>query len=49
MSLMPGTVSVALEPDAIEIHVIDTGLPVDAALRRIEEAVAGAFVRGDGG
>jgi multicomponent Na+:H+ antiporter subunit E len=43
ISLMPGTVSVALGHDAIELHVVDRDLPIDATLRQLEDAVAGAF------
>jgi multicomponent Na+:H+ antiporter subunit E len=39
-SLMPGTLSVALEGDVLTVHVLDTDLPVTAQLEELEVRVA---------
>lgn len=40
LSLMPGTLSVGLEGDALLVHVLDDRLVTDAALRRAQSMVA---------
>jgi multicomponent Na+:H+ antiporter subunit E len=43
LSLMPGTLSVALQGDALLLHVLDTRLPIERDLRRLEQLVAALF------
>jgi multicomponent Na+:H+ antiporter subunit E len=42
VSLLPGTVSVALRERTLELHVLDTSLPVHETLAALEERVAAA-------
>ncbi len=43
LSLLPGTCSVMLRGDALQMHVLDGSQPVEQALRRVEGEVAGLF------
>ncbi|HSM20712.1 MAG TPA: Na+/H+ antiporter subunit E [Rubrivivax sp.] len=43
MSLLPGTLSTALDGDRLRLHVLDTGLPHEQELRTAEAAVAALF------
>ena len=43
MSLLPGTLSTELHDDRLGLHVLDTRLPVEADLRRVEVRVADLF------
>jgi multicomponent Na+:H+ antiporter subunit E len=43
VSLMPGTLGVALQGDVLLLHVLDTRLPVERDLRRLEQLVAALF------
>lgn len=40
VSLLPGTLSTALEADRLLVHVLDARLPMRESLRRLEERVA---------
>jgi multicomponent Na+:H+ antiporter subunit E len=44
VSLLPGTVAVALKPDNLELHVIDSRLPMQDTLRELERVVAAAVL-----
>jgi hypothetical protein len=41
--LFPGTLSVRLTSDVIEIHSLDTTVPVELELEKLETAVARLF------
>ncbi len=43
MSLMPGTLSVLLEGDQLQMHVLDTAMPAADRAREVEEHVARMF------
>ena len=43
ISLLPGTLSAGIDGDCIDVHAIDTSDNPDAALRRLEQRVAGLF------
>lgn len=43
MSLLPGTLSAALDGDRLRLHVLDSGLPHEQELRAAEAAVAALF------
>ena len=43
MSLLPGTLSTELRDDHLGLHVLDTRLPIEADLRRVEVRVADLF------
>lgn len=43
VGLLPGTVSVELQQSALEVHVLDTRMPVEATLTRLEERIAALF------
>ncbi|MGD8940384.1 MAG: Na+/H+ antiporter subunit E [Gammaproteobacteria bacterium] len=43
ISLFPGTLSVRLTSDVIEIHSLDTTVPVELELEKLETAVARLF------
>jgi multicomponent Na+:H+ antiporter subunit E len=40
LSLVPGTLSAGLDGDALELHVIDRGVPVERSVREAEARVA---------
>ena len=42
-SLLPGTLSVDLNGDALVVHALDMDAPVMRELRRLEERIAGAY------
>lgn len=43
VSLLPGTLSAAIEQDALTIHALDAAAPLQADLARLEAAVAALF------
>jgi multicomponent Na+:H+ antiporter subunit E len=43
VSLLPGTLSTAIDGEKLVIHVLDTGRPVEQELEIIEKRVAGIF------
>jgi multicomponent Na+:H+ antiporter subunit E len=43
ISLFPGTLSVRLTNDVIEIHAIDTTVPIEVELEKLEKAVGRLF------
>lgn len=43
VSLLPGTLSAAIEHDALTIHALDAAAPLQANLARLEAAVAALF------
>lgn len=43
MSLLPGTLSAALEDDRLIMHVLDERMPLEPSLRTAEAHVAGVF------
>jgi multicomponent Na+:H+ antiporter subunit E len=43
ISLFPGTLSVRLTSDVIEVHSLDTSVPIDLELEKLEKAVARLF------
>ena len=43
LSLLPGTLSAELNGDRLCLHVLDTGLPNEAEVRKVESYIAGAF------
>jgi multicomponent Na+:H+ antiporter subunit E len=44
VSLLPGTLSVSLEDDRLRLHVIDTGMDTERALRQVERHALALFV-----
>ena len=44
VSLLPGTLAVGLEGDTVRIHLLDGRGDAAAALRQVEERVAGLFI-----
>lgn len=44
VSLLPGTLSVALGTDLLEVHALDTDQPITQRLQRLEGRVAALFV-----
>jgi multicomponent Na+:H+ antiporter subunit E len=45
LSLLPGTLSVELRGDHVQVHVLDRRLPVARTLNRLERHVAALFAR----
>ena len=45
LSLVPGTVSVALEADCIRLHVLDHRMPIEDTVRRAEARIAAIYGR----
>lgn len=43
LSLLPGTASVELRDRRLTIHLLDTGMPIDAMLESLEHRIADAF------
>ncbi len=43
VSLLPGTLTAALEGDRLIVHVLDARLPIRKSLRQVEERVAALF------
>lgn len=50
IGLLPGTLTAKIAGDRLTIHVLDTGLPVERSLERLEDRIAAMFTRdGDAG
>jgi multicomponent Na+:H+ antiporter subunit E len=43
LSLMPGTLSVRLDGESLELHCLDLDLPIDEDVRSTERQIAGVF------
>ena len=43
LGLMPGTVGIELDGDRLHIHALDSGSPVAAEIRALEDAIAALF------
>lgn len=43
VSLLPGTLSAAVQEDQLTVHVLDTTQPIDTQLQRLEDLVASFF------
>jgi multisubunit Na+/H+ antiporter MnhE subunit len=43
VSLLPGTVSVELGDDELELHVLDTHMPTERVLAALEERIGALF------
>lgn len=43
VSLLPGTLAAQLEDEALLVHTVDAGTPVEAAVRAVEARVAAMF------
>lgn len=43
LSLLPGTLSVELHDDRLELHCLDTGVDISGSVRRTEDRVAALF------
>lgn len=43
LSLMPGTLTVTLQGERLELHCLDVGMPIDESVRRTEMRIAQVF------
>jgi multicomponent Na+:H+ antiporter subunit E len=49
ISLMPGTLSADLQEDEITVHVLDTDMPAEESIRKLEQRVGDVFLQRTGG